>query len=166
MLLRGCLARTRFLLHLTFERDSVRFQPVPSGSLNVSLQVYVLSLSWTLPSSVFFSHMSPVWLSVIVPSPLSTKRVFVQPLVSNVQPAPQESVPKENPTSTQVWPASSPRSQSSFGSVLRDPWTQARKGAPHNDGVYCVEVTVVVHVTGDEIPCDGHRDKHGKRRKC
>ena len=45
------------------------------------------------PSELFFSHMSPVWLSVIVPFPLSTKREFVQPLVSNVQLPPHSSLP-------------------------------------------------------------------------
>src|SRR5206468_9220685 len=34
--------------------------------------VYKLSLSWTVPSSESFSHTSPVFTSVTVPSPLST----------------------------------------------------------------------------------------------
>lgn len=38
---------------------------VPGGSQS-------LSLSWIDPSSDSFSHMSPVLMSVIVPSPLST----------------------------------------------------------------------------------------------
>src|SRR5258707_95702 len=34
-------------------------------------QTYVLLTSWRLPSSLFFSHMSCVFRSVTVPSPLS-----------------------------------------------------------------------------------------------
>src|SRR6266568_6385207 len=38
---------------------------------NALAQVYRLSLSWTVPSSESFSHTSPVFTSVTVPSPLS-----------------------------------------------------------------------------------------------
>src|SRR6266850_3708846 len=65
---------------------------VPFGSVKgvAPLHVYVLLTScgsgqavgvrhWTtVPTApVFFSHISPVWLSQIVPSPLSVKRVGV-----------------------------------------------------------------------------------------
>src|SRR5438876_4067735 len=39
---------------------------------NALVHVYRLSLSWTVPSSESFSHTSPVFTSVTVPSPLST----------------------------------------------------------------------------------------------
>src|SRR5947208_12757962 len=39
---------------------------------NAFAHVYMLSLSWTVPSAESFSHVSPVFTSVTVPSPLST----------------------------------------------------------------------------------------------
>src|SRR5262245_35219014 len=62
-----------------------------------SANEYVFETQWTDPARqaitllVFVSHMSPFWLSVIVPSPLSTNRVLVQPLVSKAQLALQAS---------------------------------------------------------------------------
>ena len=41
----------------------------------------------------FFSHVRPVWLSVIVPLALSTKRAAQQSLVSKAQQLPHFSVP-------------------------------------------------------------------------
>src|SRR5207245_6546391 len=45
---------------------------VATCAVKASAHVYRLSLSWTVPSSESFSHMSPVFRSVTVPSPLST----------------------------------------------------------------------------------------------
>jgi hypothetical protein len=47
---------------------------VPSPAVPPADQVYRLSSSWTVASSVFFSHCKPLRLSVTVPSPPSTKR--------------------------------------------------------------------------------------------
>src|SRR5438132_12193690 len=45
---------------------------VATCAVNALAHVYRLSLSWTVPSSESFSHTSPVFTSVTVPSPLST----------------------------------------------------------------------------------------------
>ncbi len=53
----------------------------PSAAVNPSppaLQLYRLSMSWTVASWVFFSHWSSVNRSVTVPSPLSWNRVLLQ----------------------------------------------------------------------------------------
>src|SRR5436309_3152665 len=44
---------------------------VATCAVKASAHVYRLSLSWTVPSSESFSHTSPVFRSVTVPSPLS-----------------------------------------------------------------------------------------------
>src|SRR5881409_2055207 len=57
-------------------------------AVNAFAHVYRLSLSWTVPSSESFSHMSPVFRSVTVPFPLSAYASGAPPLRSPSSPVP------------------------------------------------------------------------------
>src|ERR1700722_4079405 len=73
------LAKQVVLAEPLVSRFSVVKKPVnndPSAAVPELVQLYPLITSCTspVPAGDFFSHISPVWLSVIVPSPLSTYR--------------------------------------------------------------------------------------------
>src|SRR5437016_664162 len=96
----------------------------PSRSSGVLDSVYASLTQCRQPlPPTFFSHCRLVWLSVTVPSPLSTKRVAKHWLTSKRQSAAHRSVPPAKPRVTHVSPFRLVASHSSPSSIAPFPQT-------------------------------------------